>query len=72
MKLLRSPHPFPVYVDPLLCMNGADLLVVMLLYQTIVRILCDQRHRSVLFSISALAVDALLELLAEQPLLQPS
>ena len=56
MKPPRSPRPFPVYVDPLLCMNGADLLIVMLLYQTIVRILCDQRHRSVLFSIPTLAV----------------
>ena len=56
MKPPRSPRPFPVYVDPLLCMNAADLLIVMLLCQTIVRILCDQRHRSVLFSIPTLAV----------------
>ena len=37
-------------------MNAAYLLIVMLLHQAIVRILCDQRHRSVLFSIHTLVV----------------
>ena len=45
-----------MHAESLLCMNAAYLLIVMLLHQAIVRILCDQRHRSVLFSIPTLVV----------------